>query len=485
MSAIEISVLDTADVQQGSGPIMTARSFTSTERLSRAGDVQIDGVPLTDDATDALRSLDRPKVIATGIRGAAPYVYGTGYIKSVDETPDQDTPTTLLNASGPNLLEELTWRKLPRLDLHTTGTPVGDAPAQLMTYAPAGWTIDDTTYRSSGATTNGSPTVTSVTNIANWRAGDAIMGAGIPTGTTVSAVGTTTLTLSANATASATVALTRPAYLQFAGETLLDGLNKLATKQGEAWRADGYTIVWLYRMQPASGVRAIANINGQDAAAAPEICLIRRVQRSSKTETYTRIYPTGAGNGTTLLTLQACTRTPPTGYTRGSETLAGVTRYYIAYTATDSVRRIDQDASYDDLTVAGTTALHGASAANQLYDMALLDLQDHMEAQQSYTLSIVGLTVDLLVGQTIHVEYEEYVDGRQTILIDDDLIVTEIRTQIDQSGDVASLDLTVATTARLTLSDAERYVGTLRAIATNRRHSRHVHRSQHPGACDP
>jgi hypothetical protein len=70
----------------------------------------------------------------------------------------------------------------------------------------AGWivtTAGRSHLDSLGDRTSGQPTVANVTNIATWAVGDAIRGAGIPSGTTVAAVDSVNnvLTLSANATA--------------------------------------------------------------------------------------------------------------------------------------------------------------------------------------------------------------------------------------------------------------------------------------------
>jgi hypothetical protein len=59
----------------------------------------------------------------------------------------------------------------------------------------------------SGTTTSGSPTVTFLTPITGLSVGAYLFGAGIPGGTTVTALGSSTITLSANATASGTATL--------------------------------------------------------------------------------------------------------------------------------------------------------------------------------------------------------------------------------------------------------------------------------------
>lgn len=70
----------------------------------------------------------------------------------------------------------------------------------------AGFVHSGTLAAGTGSTTSGSATLSSVTLIsgAAWRAGERIFGAGIPTGATIAAVGSDTLTISEPATATGT-----------------------------------------------------------------------------------------------------------------------------------------------------------------------------------------------------------------------------------------------------------------------------------------
>lgn len=468
-SGLELAVLDAADVPQGAGPIVTATRWTQTVRLNRGGEIAFAGVPIAEATDVELLTIDRPQVVATAERHGELYDAGAGYVTGVDLVVDTDTATTTVSATGLDLCEELTWRTLPHTDLNTAGDPVANAPALLMAYAPAGWTLDATSYQSTVSTTSTSTTLASVTLISNWREGDAIAGTGIPTGATVTDVdvGASTLTISAPATATASgIAVSRPVYLQYNGETLLDALNKLAQKLGENWRREDRTIVWLYRVQEASGLRAVGSINPDDAAGADEICLITAPLRTTrKTTTYTRISPTGGGSGTAALTLASCTRTPPAGYTLDT------VNNYIAYTAYDSARRIDHDQTYSDIAVAGTDATHAASAANQLYDVALRDLQDHLVPQYTYAFGVTKLDSALAVGTTIHTEYEEYADGVQTFSLDRDLMVMESKPTLDVNGEVLSVALVVSTIAREVLTDAERVTQVVRSVQSQQRHA--------------
>lgn len=73
-----------------------------------------------------------------------------------------------------------------------------------------------------GNTTSGSNVVTSVSSVSGLYVGQAVSGTGIPSGTVITAVGSTTITLSANATATNT-----GTALSFSveGEARIEGLN--------------------------------------------------------------------------------------------------------------------------------------------------------------------------------------------------------------------------------------------------------------------
>jgi hypothetical protein len=72
-----------------------------------------------------------------------------------------------------------------------------------------------------GTTASGSNIVTSMSSVAGLNVGALVTGTGIPAGTVITAIGTTTITLSANATASGSVTLSFSGDL----EARIEGLN--------------------------------------------------------------------------------------------------------------------------------------------------------------------------------------------------------------------------------------------------------------------
>lgn len=76
-----------------------------------------------------------------------------------------------------------------------------------------------------GIVTNGSPIITLVSSVAGLAVGQLIAGAGIPNAATIKTIGTTTVTMSANATASSTV---QPTGNVTSGSTTITGLSSVA-----------------------------------------------------------------------------------------------------------------------------------------------------------------------------------------------------------------------------------------------------------------
>jgi hypothetical protein len=126
-----------------------------------------------------------------------------------------------------------------------TGPPTSslfDAGTAAITLTNAGNAFSGVTSASStgtgttfkGNTTTGSPTISAVSSTAGLSIGQTVTGPGIPAGTTITAVNTTTVTLSQNATATATsVTLTATAIVQLtAAGTLQVGRINLGTGPG-------------------------------------------------------------------------------------------------------------------------------------------------------------------------------------------------------------------------------------------------------------
>jgi hypothetical protein len=117
-----------------------------------------------------------------------------------------------------------------------------DAGTAAITLTDAGNVFTGTTSANSnsagiaikGNTTTGSPTVANVSNLTALSVGQTVTGPGIPAGTTITSIGTTSITLSNSATATATaVSLTATSIVQFRASTALKvGRINLGTGPG-------------------------------------------------------------------------------------------------------------------------------------------------------------------------------------------------------------------------------------------------------------
>lgn len=458
MPNIRITVENGAGVLQGQ-PITTAQGWRSVARVDRAGDTSFT-MPAAD-PRGAVLAHRRVMRAYSQIDGARTEI-GAGIIDSITEGPSIDGGATL-QVKGPDLLEELTARSVHGLDLSSGGgaIPITTALTSIIALAPT-WTIDATTYGSVGTTTSGSTSITAVTHISNFDVGDGIAGAGIPVGTTITAISGTTITLSVAATASASgVALSHPVFLQFGGESVLAALTKVAGLFGEHFRRNGRQVVYLYRQRPSSGIRAVARGEPTALAAAPDLCVITSIQRvRDASDLVTRVYPFGGGNSTARVSLLATTRygAPGTGvtgdYTIGDYTLhieAGHPELcHIRNDAAETIYgQIDAPPqSWKDIADPETNAASAVSAANMLFDQALAYLRPHSATQESYKLDVAGLSQIIEPGTTIDAVYRQIVDGYHAIDINTirdatPLYVLEVSSTTTVEG-VQTVGLTVA-----------------------------------------
>lgn len=199
------------------------------------------------------------------------------------------------------------------------------------------------------------------------------------------------------------------------------------------------------------GVRAVAPRGYSHALIDnAKICLIKSLEEivDSSDARITRIYPFGAGNGDVRATLAKCTRTAPTGFTLSTA------NNYIATSAETATTRIDRVRVWPDIgNLAGGIA--DESAANALFDAALAYLKWHLLPYYSYRLEVEKLNTIVLPGQTIRVIYSGWCNDYHWVDIDRDLIILETTETIDQTGQVRTVALQVATLDRWPESDAD------------------------------
>jgi hypothetical protein len=446
------------------GAIGTASKWNHTKRLSAAGTIDWT-MPAADPNGAVLESSAIRVVRCYSLQNSQRVEFGSGVVR---RRAVRGADTTLRTPAGQDLLGELSHRQVGSplvLDNGAGGaTTTAAALTTVMALAPSGWTIDTTTYRSTGAT-HSTTTVDGVTNVSNFIVGGPIVGTGIPTGTTVSAIVGTTLTISAAATATAAgvVLSGSTLYLELNNETVLAALVKIADQTDEAFRATGRQVVWLYKQQPASGITVVMDGDPVALEANTAVCVVDgdpEVTTDLGT-LITRIYPYGAGNADARLTLASATWVPPAGYTLDAA------NNYIKYDAGEAVPtdRIDAVRTYNDIGAkAGGVAVDTVSAANQLAQKAYADLLSLIAPVTTYRLKVRKLDGALEPGQTVRFIWRSAVDGVLVVNVDATVVVMEVQTTIDT--DARTAGLTVATAARWSAQRGDVQTGARLASST-------------------
>ncbi len=225
-------------------------------------------------------------------------------------------------------------------------------------------------------------------------------------------------------------------YMQFAGESVLAALVLLAEQTGEHFTlsASARRVWWIGEAQESSGLRAV-----QGTATTSKTMLIADLSRAVNSyELYTRAYAYGGGIGSGRLTMEHTTRSKA-GYTLGA---GGA--YLEADAAVAIYGRIDKREDYPDIAPSDASAPQIVNAANTLYDRVYEALRRKCQLQYAYSLAVVPNQYPLWPGQTIHVEYHEWVEEYHSVNIDTDLWVLEVAQTVSASG-VQIIGLTVAT----------------------------------------
>lgn len=230
-----------------------------------------------------------------------------------------------------------------------------------------------------------------------------------------------------------------PVYMQFAGESVLSALVMLGEQTGEHFTlsAAARRLWWLGKSQHDSGLRAV-----QATAPGDATMLITQLMRTSDSyELYTRLYAYGSGEGSGRLTMANATSTQvlPAGYA-----LDPAGEYLENLTATATYGRIDRREDYPDIAPVDGSKEQTTHAANALYERALAALQRHSQLQYAYRLAVAPSRYGVWPGQTIRVDYHEWVDGYHAVNISADLWVLEAAQQVSREG-LRTVGLTVAT----------------------------------------
>lgn len=291
-----IDVETSAGVRVGDGPITTARDWETVSCLDKAGTFTFN-MP----AADPRAVLIQPKRIVRAYRIIAGVVteIGAGIVDSISYKSD-NTGGVDLEVSGDDLMRELTYSHVGKLEIGTEAVPATTGPANIAAFFPTGWTLD---------TTNGY-----------------------------------------NATLKAI-------YHKYEGESCLAALGKLAELTGEHFRLGvGRKVIWMQNDRPDSGVRAIQGGEPVALESNADICIIdNQLEQTQDTyDSYTgRIYGYGVGDGDKRVHFRdAVNNHAAEGYAISSDALG----WFLEHTATWNAYHIRRYMSFKDVNNATTLA---------------------------------------------------------------------------------------------------------------------------------
>lgn len=347
----------------GGQPLTTASSLRTISRLDRTGEIAFSYAA----ADPSAFLLDGIKPVARGWRQTAngPVECGAGTIDRKTTRAAADG-TILREASGNDILDELSNYPVDTLKLWDgAGNATFDPFPVLFAFAP-GWSLD---------------TVNGYSTLLPFASG----GTGI--------------------------------YLELAGESVLETLNKIAEATGEHFiLGTGRTVIWKRKDKPASGVYIARATESAAAAANLDLALIDGDLEivDDTHDLVTRVKMWGSGNADARPGAQGHTRTLPPGYTYDP-----ATNWLLNTTLEATLGRwIGRHENAKDITPIGSAAADATATANAIMDQAIRYLQQHAAPQRSYRFRLSKLDRALQPGQTIEMDYLRVVDGVKLIDID-------------------------------------------------------------------
>lgn len=393
MTQVIVTVETAAGVVLDSAPITEASSVTVTESVDKIGKVSF-SMPATSIRADVLY----PSSGATRYVRINAFRNGT-WIEAahgIVTSKQKDSSSRILQPSGVDLFGELSRTHVGKLTLSNgTGGPMAAASvlSSIMAYALPGWTI------------TGTPS--------------------------------------------------KDVYFKFGDETVFAALTKVRDYCGDHFRRNGRQLVWLPTTTSGfdavdSGLIAVDSGDNAALASNPAVVLIDGGLQivHDDTDRITRTYPRGAGNADAQLTITNAQRfgastTPTTGtYTSGDYEFVIVDpndpwQSYIRYVPGEPTTSdvISEAKSFRDIAAIGTAAADTVSAANALFDAALTDLKQRVQAQLSFRMALTKVHATINVGEALRVIVNHYVDGYGWLTLDEHVMVLEKTTRYDGRGD--------------------------------------------------
>lgn len=420
----------------GGGPILSVTRYQQTQRLTKSGTWGADLVATEPriqhtHATPSNRVVDTKRLVRCHLSNEqGTRELGAGVIDTLGITAADYG----MDIGGNDLSVLLGNPTVHALELSDAGLPLMVKEAVETIGVVTGLTLDTTTYLSEGDTTNGNITISNVTNISNFSAGDPILGAGIPDGAYVDDVSPETnslaLTIAATATATGVTLHTNQIVHTFAGESKLAALIWLANAVGEDWRLEGDEIVWLYRTRESCGLRAVSAVDPVAALGNDTIVIIPQdglqYQRASA-HVFNRIFPYGAGSGDARETIAGIDSSDfmlPDGFSYGSVITGGATYYYIQHDdSVDDNGPIERSKNFSDIT-----------SPTELAQVALVELQRNLIPLDTISLTVEKVAALIKAGQSIHLEYRENVDSYQPLRFNEPWEIQQVTSEVGVDG---------------------------------------------------
>lgn len=363
-----VDIEDSAGNRLGGGPITSLTQWSCTARLDKAGTFSFT-MPANDPKAAVVAHLRVASIYAL-IGGSWQYV-GGGLVDVVDRSVAEDG-TVLLTVSGDDMLRELSYPNLFRLQVGDAVTPVTHAQALqavMYPYAPAGWT---------------------------WTADPA------------------------------------PSHDQFYGqfnyESPLTALTMLADRADSHFRLTGKRAVAFASTWAASGLRAIrADDESGDLAA--ETCAITELQITAASQDMaTTLIALGGGLGGSMLSLYQASAPPfPFSLVKYGREAWLFNGDLFSTLGVDIIRTLQ----FKDIAPLSNTAADTVAASNELKAAALAWLRKHSRVATAYSLTLAGCQQILRPLQTLRVAYRDVVMG---LALDADLYVLEVTLEGSADG---------------------------------------------------
>lgn len=255
-------------------------------------------------------------------------------------------------------------------------------------------------------------------------------------------------------------------YARFAGESVLTALVKVGEALGEHFHlGTGRQVVWTRTDMAASGVRAVRVASATAAEGKGELALIVELERTSNAfDLISRVYPFGAGDGQARLTLAAGSDAAPTGYT-----VDRVANYLKRDASEAAYGRIERYVQWKEVSPISNTDADLQAAANALQAAAYAYLSRTSEPYESYRLRVAKLEQVIEPGQTLRVIYDEWDAGYHAIAINADLVVLESTAEVNKDG-IRTVALQVATADRWPVGDQGQIVSQLQQASIFQAH---------------